>query len=141
MYRVLPTMHRLVDQVCDKYGVKIHHTIVSTEGITDYPSGRQTHFPYYIVRLEPNGAGWEYISCRPLRGKFTDFSASQNNVVVVLHRAGGEQVIIPSWRGRLLTEDGALPANYLYYIEKGYLPVEPYADLVEAAYISGRLKP
>ena len=134
MFKVLPQMHRLAQQVCERYDVQIAHTVVDTEGIREFTDGRTDHFPYYIVELAAHGLGWRYLCCRPLRGKFCDYSMSQNNVVVVIRFDDGTQLILPSWRGKLV-ERGKL-SEHRYHIERGYMPVEPYPDYTEDRYIN-----
>lgn len=134
MFKVLPQMHRLVEQVCSTYGVEIAATVVDKENAAQSASA---HFPYYIVKLAPNGQGWRYISCRPHKGRYIDFSKSKNNVtVVVMDRAAYydcHREVLPSWRGRLLSPDEL--SAHRYHIESGFMLVRPNADFVETSII------
>lgn len=140
MFKVLPQMHRLVEQVCSTYGVEIAATVVDKENAAQSASA---HFPYYIVQLAPNEQGWRYISCRPHKGRYMDYSKSNNNVTVV---ALGERVssarssncsgkdfepreVLPSWRGKLITENEL--NKYQYQISRNYMLLEADIDLIE----------
>lgn len=129
MYKVLPQMHRLVEQVCSAYGVEIAEVIADSENV----GAPGQHVPYYIVKLKPNFLGWTYISCRPLRGRYNaDYSKSCNNVVVVVFERPsyhGPRVVLPSWRGKLLSEDEL--HEHLYHISAGLLPLNAGPDFVE----------
>lgn len=133
MFKVLPQMHRLVEQICAEYRMEIDEIVVDTEGVKEFPDGRIGHFPYYIVRLKPNGLGWRLISCRPHKGRHIDFSASQNNVTVVVFTILGEAFVIPSWRGKLVPWDEM--DKHTYHIKAGYMITEPGIDYIEQSII------
>lgn len=153
MFKVLPQMHRLVEQVCSTYGVEIAATVVDKENAAQSASA---HFPYYIVKLAPNEHGWRYISCRPHKGRYMDYSKSNNNVTVVAlgkydYSARSSNVekyagiaspsaffsakdserreVLPSWRGKLVTENEL--NKHQYQISRGYMLLEAGPDLIE----------
>lgn len=133
MYKVLPQMHRLAAQVCEKYGLDIAAVILDNE-LAGAPG---THSPYYIGKLAPNPWGYDYISCRPFKGDRGDHSASINNVTVVLisAAAGGPLYeVVPSWRGYLVPE-GKIRADH-YYVKRGYMLLSVGADYVEQTAIN-----
>lgn len=129
MYKVLPQMHRLAAQVCEYYGVEIEDVIIDRETA----GAEGPHSPYYIVKLKDNPFGWRYLSCRPHKGRYIDFSKSDNNVtVVVMDRASYydcHREVLPSWRGRLLSPD-ELHAHR-HHIESGFMLVTAGANLFE----------
>lgn len=131
MFKVLPQMHRLVAQVCETYGVGVAEVIVDTEGVIHHTDGRDTHQPYYIVKLAPNERGWLFISCRPRPGRYCDYSASQNNVTVVIypHSAHGAPFVIPSWRGKIVPPFEL--HRHQYHIDRGYMTLQVETDLTE----------
>ena len=131
-FKVLPQMHRLVEQACAEYGVEIAEIIADNEGIREWANGRVTHYPYYIVKLRPNAHGWMMISCRPHKGRYIDYSASQNNVTIVIipHSSNGEDAfVLPSWRGKLVPESDM--DKHTYHIKAGYMSVKAGPDLIE----------
>lgn len=136
MFKVLPQMHRLVSQICETYGVEIAGVIADTEGVKHLSNDRYTHTPYYIVKLAPNERGWTFISCRPIRGKYCDFSASQNNVMVVIYTHTAV-FVLPSWRGYIVPPEQM--HRHEYHINKGYMPVKVTTDYIEAKYIADYL--
>ena len=149
MYKVLPQMHRLVEQVCSAYGVEIAEVVVNCENV----GAPAFHYPYYIAKLKPNPQGWDYLSCRPHKGRCGDHSASINNVTVValrerpsLSRSARDQLgiqspslfhsgeafsreVLPSWRGKLVAA-GDLD-KYQYQISKGFMLLEAGPDYTE----------
>lgn len=135
MYKVLPQMHRLVQQVCDYCGVKIAAIVVDSEhAMSCNPSLRRSavQCPYYIVELAPNEYGWRYISCRPKKGRNGSYSKSSNNVTVVaFDRPGFDEhyIVLPSWRGRLVPLDEL--KEHKYHIEKGYMLQNAGIDFIE----------
>ena len=133
MYKVLPQMHRLASQVCEFYGVEIEDVVIDSENV----GAEGLHIPYYILKLKDNPFGWRYLSCRPLKGRYIDFSKSDNNVtVVVMDRAtyyDCHREVLPSWRGHLLFPN-ELHAHR-HHISAGFMLVKPYADFVEISII------
>lgn len=149
MYKVLPQMHRLVDQACAVYGLEIADVVVSCENV----GAPAVHYPYYIVKLKPNPWGWDYLSCRPKKGRNIDHSASINNVTVVALRKRPslepakeyfgiqspsrfysgedfeEREVLPSWRGKLIA--AADLDKYQYQISKGFLLLKAGSDYIE----------
>ena len=129
MFKVLPQMKRLVKQVCERYGVEIESIEEETEGVVPtkvYADGSMDflHNPFYKVRLStPNLMGWKYVICTQIRGRSLPFSASQNNVTVVVQYRAGDYKVIPSWRGKLVPEDEL--KDHAYHIKRGYMLVEP----------------
>lgn len=157
MFKVLPQMHRLVEQVCSTYGVEIAATVVDKENAAQSASA---HFPYYIVQLAPNEQGWRYISCRPHKGRYIDYSKSNNNVTVVAlgkydysarssnaekyagiaspsaffsAKDSERRKVLPSWRGKLVPESDLI--KYQYQISSGYMLLNAATDLIEQALI------
>ena len=118
MFKVTPQMHRLVQQVCDIYGLEISDVIADTEGVIYHTDGRDAHQPYYIVRLAPNDLNWDY-------------SASQNNVTVVIypHSAHGAPFVIPSWRGMIVLPEEM--HRHQYHIDRGYMTLQVETDYTE----------
>ena len=133
MFKVLPQMHRLVDQICAAYGVRIAHVVVDSENV----GVRTAHYPYYIVELDPNDLDWRYVCCRPHKPEYnSDYSKSTNNVDVVVRTFGPGMdglIVLPSWRGKLLSADEL--ERCAYYIRRGYMMVKPTADYIENALI------
>ena len=141
MYKVLPQMHRLASQVCEKYGLDIAGVVVNCENV----GAPAFHIPYYIVQLKPNPWGWEYLSCRPHKGRRSDHSASINNVTVValandprtLRAMPGPlegieydiREVLPSWRGKLI--DAADLDKYQYQISMGFMLMNAGTDFTE----------
>lgn len=151
MYKVLPQMHRLVEQACAVHGLEIAGVVVNCENV----GAPAFHIPYYIVKLKPNPRGWEYLSCRPHKGRFGDYSKSTNNVTVVAlgNRPGSiraiqQQVkeffeikspsrqkdfeireVLPSWRGKLIAAAGL--DKYQYQISRGFMLLKAGVDYVE----------
>ncbi|MBQ4166908.1 MAG: hypothetical protein II590_01750 [Clostridia bacterium] len=133
MFKVLPQMHRLAEQVCAAYSVEVAAVVTDAENV----GAPTAHYPYYIVRLAANRLNWTYLCCRPHKGKL-DFSMSTNNVDVVVHTLGpdmGGLVVLPSWRGKLLTDD-ELRFDSTTYKRRFYMLTEACADLIENALIA-----
>lgn len=153
MYKVLPQMHRLVEQACAVCGLQIAGVVIKCENV----GAPAFHIPYYIVQLKPNPRGWEYLSCRPHKGRRSDHSASINNVTVVALRKrpslsrsclqkakdyldikspsrffSGEDFrreVLPSWRGKLIA--AANLDKYKYQISMGFMLLEAGPDYTE----------
>lgn len=138
--QVLPQMKRLVIQVCERYGLEIDTVIKETEGLVPrrvYPDGSADFFhnPYYKALLKtPNAQKWRSLICIPHRGAYMEFSASQNNVTVIVRDYDGVPHVIPSWRGKLVPVSELCKDPYPYYIKKGYMLIEPPTEyLIEPA--------
>lgn len=128
MFKVLPQMHRLADQVCERYGLEIEDVVLERETIKS--TGK--HSPYYITKLKPNPWGYDYLSCRPFKGQRSEHSASINNVTVVLITLTDKWPIVdvvPSWRGRLLPEGTA--DEHHYNVRRGYMLLRAGFDFAE----------
>lgn len=129
--QVLPQMKRLAKQVCDRYDLEIETVVEETEGLIPrkvFPDGSAEYFhdPYYKVLLKvPNAQKWRSLICIPHRGAYMDFSASQNNVTVIVRDYEGGPHVIPSWRGKLVPLNELNKEPYSYYIKKGYMLIEP----------------
>lgn len=150
-YKVLPQMHRLVEQACAVHGLEIAGVVVNCENV----GAPAFHIPYYIVKLKPNPRGWEYLSCRPHKGRFGDHTMSTNNVTVVAlgNRPGSIRAIqqkvkeffeikspsrqkdfeirevLPSWRGKHIA--AANLDKYKYQISTGFMLLEAGPDYTE----------
>ena len=131
MFPVLNQMKRLADQVCERFGLEVGAITDQTEGLVPrkiYPDGSVEYFhnPYYKVLLKvPNAQKWRSLICIPHRGAYMEFSASQNNVTVIVRDYDGVPHVIPSWRGKLVPLNELSKEPYLYYIKKGYMLIEP----------------
>lgn len=127
MFKVLPQMRRLADQVCLRYGFEIEAVILEQE--TDAAGA---HKPHYIMKLKSNPWGYVYLSCRPHKGQRGEHSKSINNVTVVLisiTAAGPLYEVVPSWRGYLIPEGEVNGLHY--YARRGYMLMSVGADYVE----------
>ena len=140
MYKILPQMHRLVKQICKEYGLTVADIIIDIEGAADYATSTPNRYPYYIVKLEPNEKDWLFISCRPKRGRYVDFSASQNNVTCVIypHSAHGEPFVLPSWRGKIVPPEEM--HLHRYHIGRGYMDTRYMPDPFERRFIQEYFK-
>ena len=136
-YKVLPQMRRLMKEILEQYDLTVASVVCEKE----YAVSPLIHRPYYIVELGGNDPGWTHISLRPLKGRTGGFSKSENNIVAVALKYEGrrctECVVLPSWRGHLVSREKLREPRYLYYIESKYLPVTAGIDFVEDKLIKG----
>ena len=133
MFKVLPQMKRLAAQVCERYGIEIAAVIVEKENV----GVGGEHIPYYIAKLKPNPWGYDYLSCRPFKGRRGEHSASINNVTDVLITctpAGPIYDVAPSWRGYLIPE-GEVDARH-YNVRRGYMLLTVGIDFIEQSLIN-----
>lgn len=131
MYKVLPQMHRLADQVCLRYGLEVDAIVVDSEnfGSIDRP------LSYYIVKLKPNVREWSYLSCRPVRTMHAASKSFNNVTVVALTGPASDdvRVVIPSWRGKLVEPDKL--EEHRYHIKQGYMLISAGVDYLESELI------
>lgn len=136
-FKVLPQMRRLMKEIIEEYGLTAAAVVCEKE----YAVSPLVHCPYYIVELGDNDVGWTHISLRPLKGRNGGFSKSENNIVAVALRYEEQRcaglTVLPSWRGHLVPYELLDEDRYLYYINKGYLPIQAGVDYVEDKLIKG----